>query len=87
MLSAYAIICLGKNDMSVPSEQQKTHEVATRGFFYSVLARVAYALGWLPILVIAIQPFANIVGNYTCHDRNDKRYEYIHEATPPSLPV
>lgn len=49
--------------------------------------KVAYALGWLPILVIAIQPFANVVGNYTRHDRNDKRYEYIHEATPPSVPV
>lgn len=78
MLKAYAIICLGKNDMSVPLEQQKTHESRPRGFFYSVLARVAYALGWLPILSITIQPFADIVGNYTRHDRDDKRYKYIH---------
>ena len=35
----YVIMPVGKNDMSASLKQQKNHEVATRGFFYSVLAR------------------------------------------------
>ena len=51
--------------------QQKTPEVATLGFFYSILG------GWLKPkagyqLFISIQPFADVVGDYTCQDRDIK---------------
>nr|DAL14888.1 MAG TPA_asm: hypothetical protein [Bacteriophage sp.] len=38
------------------------------GAFLFRLGRVAYSLGWLPLL-ISIQPFANVVGNYTRQNR------------------
>lgn len=50
---------------------QKAPEVGSLGLFYSVLAR------WLiPLadyrLQISVQPFADIVGNYTCHNGDEK---------------
>ena len=52
------------------------------GFLFR-FGKVAYSLGWLPSLIISIQPFAYVVGNYTRHNRNDKRYESIYKSTPP----
>lgn len=51
--------------------QQKTPEPQSLGFFYSVVG------GWLKPkvgyqLLISIQPFANVVGDYTCQDGNIK---------------
>ena len=62
---AYAIIPVGENDRSAHVAQQKAPEVATPGLFYSVLG------GWLNPkagyqLFFSVQPFADVVGNYTC---------------------
>jgi hypothetical protein len=38
------------------------------GAFLFRCGKVAYALGWLP-LFISVQPFADVVGDYTCQDR------------------
>ena len=51
--------------------QQKAPEVRTLGLFYSVLS------GWLIPqagyqLLFSIQPFANVVGDYTCQNRKYK---------------
>ena len=61
---AYAIIPVGENDRSAHVAQQKAPEVATPGLFYSVLG------GWLNPkagyqLFFSVQPFADVVGNYT----------------------
>ena len=47
---------------------QKSPGVATSGAFLFRCGKVAYALGWLP-LFISVQPFADVVGDYTCQDR------------------
>lgn len=53
---------------------QKAPEVATPGLFYSVLG------GWLNPkagyqLFFSVQPFADVVGDYTCQNREKKRCE------------
>jgi hypothetical protein len=68
---AYAIIPVGENDRSAHVAQQKAPEVATPGLFYSVLG------GWLNPkagyqLFFSVQPFADVVGNYTCQNREKK---------------
>ena len=83
---AYAIMSVGKKDVSAHSEQQKTPELRPLGFFYSVFCKVAYTLGWLPLILI-VQPFTNIVGNYTCHDRENKSYKVFRKSTLLSVPV
>ena len=60
-----------QNDESVHDDTQKTPELQSLGFFYSVLG------GWLIPkadyqLFISIQPFANIIGEYTCRTRDIK---------------
>ena len=71
MPNAYAIMPVGKNDRSAIDTQTKTPTVAAVGVFYSVLG------GWLIPqadyrLLVSIQPFANVVGDYTCHNRDKK---------------
>ena len=71
MLQAYAIMPVGKKDMSAHVAQRKAPEVATPGLFYSVLD------GWLKPkvgyqLFLSVQPFADVVGNYTCQNREKK---------------
>ena len=40
----------------------------------------------LVALVVPIQPFAYVVANYTCHDRNNESNKYIHrKVRAPSL--
>ena len=34
-------------------------------------------------LLFSIQPFANVVGDYTCQNRKHKRRNYIHNNAPP----
>ena len=65
---AYGIMPVGENDRSAHVAQQKAPEVATPGLFYSVLG------GWLNPkagyqLFFSVQPFADVVGNYTCQNR------------------
>lgn len=43
-----------------PSGQRKNRGVPVLGFFMLLL------------LIIAVQPFANIVGCYTCYDGNEE---------------
>jgi len=57
--------------VSIQVDTQKSPEVATPGIFYSVVA------GWLMPqagyrLFVSIQPFADVVGNYACQDREQK---------------
>ena len=64
---AYGIMPVGENDRSAHVAQQKAPEVATPGLFYSVLG------GWLNPkagyqLFFSVQPFADVVGNYTCQN-------------------
>ena len=71
MPNAYAIMSVGKNDRIIIGTQTKTPTVASVGVFYSVLG------GWLIPqadyrLLVSIQPFADVVGDYTCHDREKK---------------
>lgn len=54
--------------MSAHVAQRKAPEVATPGLFYSVLD------GWLKPkvgyqLFLSVQPFADVVGNYTSQNR------------------
>ena len=68
MPGAYAIMPVGKKDMSAHVAQRKAPEVATPGLFYSVLG------GWLNPkvgyqLFLSVQPFADVVGNYTRQNR------------------
>ena len=63
--------------------QQKPPEPQSLGVFYSILG------GWLKPkagyqLFISIQPFANIIGDYTCRNRDIKWWDYIQGDTPPS---
>ena len=40
----------------------------------------------LVALVVPIQPFAYVVANYSCHDRNNESNKYIHrKVRAPSL--
>ena len=68
---AYGIMPVGENDRSAHVAQQKAPEVATPGLFYSVLG------GWLNPkagyqLFFSVQPFADVVGHYTCQNREKK---------------
>ena len=54
----------------------KSPGVATSGAFLFRCGKVAYALGcyaaylsFLSSLFISVQPFADVVGDYTCQDR------------------
>ena len=71
--SAYAIIAIGKMiKLNSLVTQQKASEVASPRLFYSVLARVAYSPGCGYQLLFSIQPFANVIGDYTCQNRKHK---------------
>ena len=77
---AYAIIPVGENDRSAHVAQQKAPEVATPGLFYSVLG------GWLNPkagyqLFFSVQPFAYVVGNYTCYNGEKESNNNIQSAT------
>ena len=65
---AYAIMPVGKKDESAHCGTQKAPELRPPGLFYSVLG------GWLNPkagyqLFVSVQPFADVVGDYTCQDR------------------
>lgn len=69
-LWSYAIMPIGKTIESAHMAQQNPHEVRTRGVF------MPFWVGGLnPRLlpVILVQPFADVVGNYTRQDRKYKR--------------
>ena len=36
------------------------------------------------LLVITVQPLANVIGSYTCSNGDDERCEYVHLVSPPS---
>ena len=66
--------------------QKKAPEVATPGLFYSVLG------GWLNPkagyqLFFSVQPFADVVGNYTCQNREKNDRSSLMVVHPLSLPV
>jgi hypothetical protein len=83
---AYGIMPVGKKDVSAHSEQQKTPESRPLGFFYSVSGgglkpKADYQL------FVSVQPFADVVGDYTCQNREKKRCEYTHSVHLLPLPV
>ena len=55
------------------------------GLSYAVLVKVALLLRLVAVWIIPVQPFANVVGDYTCRNRNDKRYEIIQNELTPFL--
>ena len=46
---------------------------------------LGFSLG-LTVVAISLKPFADKVANYTCSERNKKRYEYFQVNTPFLLP-
>ena len=42
----------------------------------STIYRLAKPSGWLPSL--SVQPFADVICNYTCHDGKDKGENFVH---------
>ena len=72
---AYAIMPVGKKDESAHCGTQKAPELRPPGLFYSVLG------GWLNPkagyqLFFSVQPFADVVANYTCQYGHKKRYDF-----------
>ena len=52
----------------------------TSGGFCSILCKAAYTFRLL-LPVVSAQPFANVIANYTCYDRNKKCNDnFLHEA-------
>ena len=87
MPMAYAIMPVGKKQWVARKGSKTPGSWNYRGFLFR-FGRVAYALGWLPLLVIIVQPFADVVGYYTSHNRDNKSSEYISRRSAPlSLPV
>ena len=68
------------------TEQAKTPVAATTGVFYTVLG------GWFKPkagyqLFPSVQPFANVVGNYTRQNREEKWQKFTHDDHPLPLPA
>ena len=61
MPMAYAIIQTGRNEKICPIGQSKNPGVAAPGFSFRLL-----------LSTVAVQPFANVIGRYTCCDGNKK---------------
>ena len=70
----------GETKECVHLTQRKTRCCST-GFFYSVLVEGGLSLR-LAALFSLIQPFANVVGDYACHDREKKRKKQVHRTHP-----
>jgi len=66
----------------VTTEKQNTHELPLVGVFM-LFGRGGLCLR-LIAAIISIQPFAYVIGDYTCHNGENKRYENFHAQ--PSLP-
>ncbi len=83
----YDIIAVGKSSEYV-HRTAKTPRGANSGGFLCLFWR-----RWLIPQVgcrqlFSVQPFANVVGNYTCHNRNKKSSEHIiHRTAPLPVPV
>lgn len=57
------ILCVGKEVIPVPNHKEPLGNAIPRGSF----------LGCAVLTTISVQPFAYVVGNYTCYDRDQKR--------------
>lgn len=81
MKNAYDIMPVGKRRNVFIVTQQKPRRRKLRGFF------PFWRGGLVPRLttscLFSIQPFANVVGDYTCQNRKHKRRNYIHNNAPP----
>lgn len=67
--------------------QQKPSEVGSlRASFYAVLARWLMPLADYQLLV-SIQPLADVIGDYTCHNGENKRRKNFHVTHPLPAPV
>ena len=77
---------IGKEMMWVSKWHEKPPESRPPGVFCSVLG------GWLKPkadcrLVLSVQPFADVIGDYTCQNRDKERCDEIQMTHPLSLPV
>lgn len=70
--------------IKVSKRYSKKPQSCSSGAFLFRLGWVAYSQGWLPVLFISVQPFANIVGNYTRHNR-EKEWQKNFQTIPPFL--
>lgn len=72
-----------QKDIGVHMAQRKPPSVRDLGAFFLFFGSQA-STGRLPLL-IPIQPLADVIGDHTSHDRDEKRYWYIHMAHPLSV--
>ena len=65
--------------------RQKSHEWQLVAFLFPWCRQ-----GLTPRLIAkysSVEPFANVVGDYACHNREKKQRSGFHYTTPPSVPV
>ena len=67
----YAIMPIGKVKSDFYKSAKPPRVRTSWGFLFHFL-QGGLSPRLIAFLIISIQPFANIVGNYTCHNRNDK---------------
>ena len=82
----YDILAIGKRYCRVHDWSQKRTPqcCSTGGFLFHFWSRMINP----EAILIFIQPFADVVGNYACQNGEDKRYcRIVHEGHPLSVPV
>ena len=62
-------------------QQETPVGLSTDGGFFLDFMRSF--LTWVVLSLISIQPFANVVRNYTSYDRKYECYGYFHSGIPP----
>ena len=71
-------VCYNNYGLKVTGPYQKAHPPKGKRFRGMLVNfRADRAPGWLPP-VFSVQPFADEVGNYSCHDRGQKSDHMVH---------
>ena len=91
MIFAYAIMPIGKEKCEVHVDwlQRKNPESVSdfRGFLFLFWVRK----GLIPQagyrLFVTVQPFDDVMANYTSHNSNNKRNDIFHAVHLPSVPI
>ena len=82
---AYAIMPLGKKDISIHGDtKRKPLSLNHSGAFFLFLAVRHLQAGYR--LLIAVQPFDDVVAGYTSRNSDNKRNKIFHVRHPLSLP-
>lgn len=83
---AGSIMFTGKRYKSSNKTQNENPEGCDPpGFSCTVYGKVVLVLRLVAVWIIPVQPFTNVVGDYTCHNRDDKRYKIIQQELTPFL--